>query len=294
MKSSFAYSLTYFASRWKVAWTALALLLVVIAAFYVHFGPDGTFANTRAKTGGVSSGQSSESLSSQFEAGSSSVQNRDSQDSKSAPPAVEDEKSAFIRAMVENDNAKFAAENDPILTPKISADEEREVVSSLERAEAEFRRMEKANTRIVAESGNDDASLVICMTTAPSQDQYRAFVDVLDSATEGLSQFVKDATYKRRKRLLDSYVSYPTPFRVIEGGFSYKKDVNPGAPERKFSFREQYVYKEDAVTLSEDGTVNFSGGGQLGRRFGADGGLSRYGYLFEKYLPASGAGTVQK
>ena len=145
--------------------------------------------------------------------------------------------------------------------------------------------MEQANTRLVDEKGSEDGSYVIYMTTAPNLDQYRAFVDALDTATAGLSQFVKDATYPRRKRLLDTYVSYPTSFKAVEGGFSYKKDETPGTFERKYSFTETYMNKDDGVSLGKDGSVNYTGGGQLGRKFGPDGGLSRYGYLFEKYLP---------
>ncbi len=153
----------------------------------------------------------------------------------------------------------------------------------------------KRTRGFVHEGVGNDGSYVICMTTAPNLDQYRAFVDALDKATAGLSEFVKDATYAPRKRLLDTYVSYPAPFnfKVVAGGFSYKEDVDLGMPGQKVSFTETYVNKEDAVTVS-GGSTNFSGGGQLGRRFGPDGGLSRYGYLFEKYLPASSADAGKK
>ena len=294
LNSGAAYSFSYFASRWKVASVATVLLLVAIAGFYVHSRSNGPFANTNAKSGAVTSGQSSASPSSQFEAGNASVENRDPKHPKPVPPRVEDEKSAFVRAMVDNDNARFAAENDPIITPEISAAEERKVVTCLERAEAEFRRMEQANTRLVDEAGsvdeagNETGRIVIYMTSAPNLEQYRAYVDTLDSATAGLSQFVKDAIYPRGKRLLDTYASYPAPYtlKVVVGGFSYREDEKPGTPERRNSFTESYVLKEDAVSLGEDGSVNYSIGGRRGRRFGDDRGLSRYGYVFEKYLPA--------
>ena len=176
----------------------------------------------------------------------------------------------------------------------LSPAELQDVQLRLENVEAEFQHMESANTKTIAEISEDEGLVVVSMITTPTLVEYRAYVDAIASAMDGLPDSIRDAAYDLRKEMLDRYVSCPTPFRVVQGYFPYETSDKNVKPKRSVAFSEEYVFNENAVTISDDGTVGYTGGGVGGRGFGADGGLSRYGYLFAKYLPATGTGRVQK
>jgi hypothetical protein len=108
-----------------------------------------------------------------------------------------------------------------------------------------------------------------------------------------LPESVKDATYNRRKELMDQYVNFPTPFTLITGVFPYEETTSDGQSKRKIGFGEEYLLKEGVVTILDSGAVRISG--SKGARGGfPDGKIPRYGYLFEGYFPSETAGPTKK
>jgi hypothetical protein len=146
--------------------------------------------------------------------------------------------------------------------------------------------MEQANTRLLAEINEDDVLVVVAMITNPTGDEYARFVAEITAAMRDLPEPLRDATMDRQLELLNKYVGFNTPYRVIQAVFPHETAADGSPSKRRVSFSETNVHEMDAVSFADDGTVHFHGGGTGSRGF-ADGGVPRYKHLFERYLPVA-------
>lgn len=169
----------------------------------------------------------------------------------------------------------------------LTATEIREIETRIRLVETAFRKLERANTKFIAEIEQEQGTLVVAVIPTPTGDSYASFQDALDSAFSDMPDRARESAIELRAELLQRYVSFETPIRVVQAFFPYSE-----AEARKATFSETYVDREESLMLNDDGSVTFKN--FRGSRGFADGGTARYRYLFEEYMQISKRDTFGK
>lgn len=169
-----------------------------------------------------------------------------------------------------------------ILTPKENA----ELGRAIAVAEASFRALEKANTRFIAEIEQEEGRLIIAVVPTPDQGGYERFNDELSRAFNGLSERVRSSANIHGGELLDRYVAYKTPLRVVQAFLPYTKGSNGEGEDSFGSYSETFVKDEQSMVINDDGSVTFVN--VRGSQGFPDHGVLRYGYLFTEFVRAHG------
>jgi len=177
--------------------------------------------------------------------------------------------------------------DDQAQTPKVSlsVEEQNELRARMQAAETEMRRLEQESSKTIAEISSEGTLNVLLLIPTPTGDTYAAYSEALGAAMRGASERIRSASSTKAKELLDSYVSFSSPYRIVSAYFPSEKEMNdPGNP-RVISFAENYIESPESVEVLENGNVRYTNTrGSTGFK---DHGVPRYSYLFEKYSTQS-------
>lgn len=163
----------------------------------------------------------------------------------------------------------------------------RQVESRLQKAETVFKTIERENTEILGQTYGAEGMVLVAAVAEPNSEQVSDASDALTAAFADLPDSVRIAVASRREKLMAKYMEFYLPFKILEGFFPYASKTKDGSRRRSISFGETDLRSKANVTIIDNGVFAFTPEpfttASGGRGF-ADGGVSRYGYLFEEYF----------